>query len=83
MITKIFSWINRYYNNLVAIKQGMVSSDKIQDHLTQNTEIKNLLLFLQDVPIGREVSAEDNLNTNTSGSTGGMNFMNEIYGDPE
>jgi hypothetical protein len=66
--------INRYHTNLVAISQGGASSDKIQDHLSQNTEIKNLLLFLKDVPLGNEVVIP---------SVSGANTISDMIGEVE
>ena len=73
--------INRYHTNLIAISQGGASSDKIQDHLTQNTEIKNLLLFLKDVPLGDEVVIPNVGEVNTGKS--GVNTLNTFFGEED
>ena len=71
--------INRYHTNLIAISQGGASSDKVQDHLAQNTEIKNLLLFLKDVPLGDEVVIPNVGEVNTGES--GVNTLNTFFGE--
>ena len=71
--------INRYYTNLIAISKGGVSSEKIQDHLTQNTEIKNLLLFLQDVPLATQIKA--NVGSEPIGD--GINTLNTFFGNED